>query len=190
MRTVTRRVAIFSASAAAIGLSGALAGCSRASQTPVHLSADRRFYNSAAELFAAADAVVRVRVGNSSEVGHVKELTNGRLGEVADLPTRIVTVTVVEAFKGHPGASIRVAQTHGKRPDGVEVIDDDDRLLGLEAEYVLFLNTFADTPEFAGAPAVVKGGSQGQFRVSEGQLIAVSDQSAWSLTLAQLESMR
>src|SRR5699024_8787442 len=54
-----------------------LAGCSRASrQTPVRLSADRRFYNSAAELFAAADVVVRGSVGGGPETGHVKTLSN------------------------------------------------------------------------------------------------------------------
>lgn len=190
MHRITRRAAILSTGAAAIMSAGVVAGCSRATRPPIHLSADRRFYNSATELFDAADVVVRVNVGTGSSTGYAKKLNNGRLSDDKSLPTRIVTVAVIEVFKGRPDTSIRVAQIHGRRADGGEVIDDDDQVLDLDAEYVLFLNTFADTPAFADAPAVIKGGSQGQFRVTEGKLRAVSTETTWSLTLRQLRSMR
>lgn len=97
-----------------VTLAVSVPGLSGCNTLPVHVAGDRREFASAQELFDAADLVVRGTIGSEVQRGHSKSSDRGKVRTELAWPTRIVTVSVHEIYKGSVDESLRVAQTSGK----------------------------------------------------------------------------
>ena len=151
-----------------------LAVCLSACST-VMVDGDYPHYATAPEMFDRATAVVQARIG----AGEVRDVVISRETGETSVYT-VYTVAVEQAYKGAAaGDTLEIKQAGGR--SGLVTYVDVDVVPLIEGEmYVLFLETYADTPASPLNP------TQAIYRVdATGQLTPV-DPSAPALTHADL----
>ncbi|GAA3820670.1 hypothetical protein GCM10022226_46280 [Sphaerisporangium flaviroseum] len=197
MKTLSRKLVAATAAAAAVFLSA----CSAEPHTIVY-HADYPSYQTADQLYQKATLVIEARLGSTAQVVQEKanpaaqgtdEKSNPQAGvpqgqaappEQQPVVTTVYPVEVVKVFKGSakPGENIQVKELGGT-VNGVTYKEPGSRPLEKGKTYVLFLETYPDSP------ASLLNPEQGKYPIDAAGNLAPLAENPVKLTRPDLDNL-